>query len=358
MPSIFDNNPALKNRMGQTNMAIASAVKAGGGAAVDAVVQIDVNLIDDMPGNAELFGYDEDQINAIADEIRIGGFHGVIEIIPSKEKSGHYTCVSGHQRIRALKILGIQHVPCHVLKGLTDAQIRDYWRSANILHRKQTPYRQALLVKSYDEDYEASKKSPEGKIKGGKDAYAASRMHTAPSQIKRLRSILKFPENIAKRCDDENFPYTILITFKGDTKEDYEALQVALQNFEKKHPDDAISADSLRKIIATVEKQRKSPEYGDVDPNEALIDHTGKNGKEAQDFAKIQEDSFKEHFGRIDDNAKGREVQIIDEPLVGGVDSLYDLVCAGSYKTGNRVLVNQCIFGLKKILKKLESEKY
>lgn len=358
MPSIFDNNPALKNRMGQTNMAIASAVKAGAGAAVDAVVQIDIKLIEDMPGNAELFGYDEDQINAIADEVQTSGFHGVIEIIPNKEKAGRYTCVSGHQRIRALKKLGIQYVPCHVLKGLTDDQIRDYWRSANILHRKQTPYRQALLVKSYDEDYEASKKRPEGKIKGGKDAYAASRMHTAPSQIKRLRSILKFPDSIAKRCDDESFPYTVLITFKGDDAEDYESLNIALQNFDKKHSDNVVTADELRKIIAAVEKRKKMPEYGDIDPNEALIDRTGENGKEAQNFAKLQEDSFREHFSKIEDNAKGRDVQIIDEPLVGNVDSLYGLVCGGSYKTGNRVLVNQCIFGLKKILKQLESEKY
>lgn len=357
-----ENMDLLKNRAGKTNLALASMLKAAPQAATDANIQVPIDNLDEYHdefggSNNELFGIEEDVVENLVQTIKRDGFNGVVQVVKSNTP-GRYMIVEGHQRVEALRRLGKTTVPCHVLSGSPE-QIRNFWRSSNTAKRNLSSYRYALLVKSYDEDYARLKKAGDKEATmGGRDKFVSERLFgntTGTSQVKRYRTILTFGDDLAKRCDINGFPVTILVSScKGWSKDDLDLLETGFKDWDKKHPGEVISADSMRRIISKVKS--KGPEYGDVDPAELVIKHTGKNSKEADRFAEKQLRDFKDHFERVGGEAP--EISgIIDEPLGKAVDDLYRLV-SGKFRTGNRVLINQSIYGLERVIDKLKKEKY
>lgn len=340
-----------------TNNAISSITNAAPSASVDAIGKIKLDLIDEFEDNEAVFGYgDGQETENIAQEIQQNGFRGAIEVVPSKTVPGHYTCLSGHQRIRALRLLKETEVPCQILRGLSDSEARAYWRSANVLHRKLTAWNYAKLVEDLDKEYAQKKKAGEAPV-GGRSEYAAVNLRIGLTQVKRFRSILSMPEDIQKWCNKADFPYATLIESKDFTEEEYDKLRTAVDGCNKKSPGIAITAAKLKKIINQIKSDRAKPEYADTDPLESYETHTGEGGREAKAFEKKQKEKIESHYSEIEEKNSDRKPQIIDEKLVAGVDSLFDLV-SGPYTVGNRMLANQAIIGLKKVLKKLESQEY
>lgn len=340
-----------------TNNAISSITNAAPSASVDAVVKIKLDLIDEFADNEAVFGYgDGHEIEEISKEIRQHGFRGTIEVVPSKTAPGHYTCLSGHQRIRALRLLGETEVPCQILKGLSDSEARAYWRSANVLHRKLTAWNYAMLVADLDKEYVQKKKAGEAPA-GGRSEYAAANLRIGLTQVKRFRSILSMPEDVQKWCNVADFPYATLVESKDFSKEEYDKLRVAVDGCNKKNSDTVITAAKLKKVIDQIKSDRTKQEYADADPLESYENYTGEGGREAKEFEKKQREKIESHYSEIEEKSSDKKPQIIDEKLVKDVDSLFDLV-SGPYTVGNRMLVNQAIVGLKKILKKLECQEY
>lgn len=62
----------------------------------------------------------KDAVNAVAESIRLYGFHGAIQI----ETDG--TIINGHTRVRAAKQLGMTELPCEVVDHLKAQEIRKY----------------------------------------------------------------------------------------------------------------------------------------------------------------------------------------------------------------------------------------
>lgn len=360
MPSIFDNNPALKNRNGATNISLAAAMKAAPNASTDSVIKIPLSRLLDYSDNEDVFGYRESEIESLEHEIGEGAknFHGSLEVVESEDNPGYYTIISGHQRKRALERLGVTEAPCQVLKGMSEQQARDYWMSSNVLRRKITTLQYIKLIRLIDADYEASKKRKDGsKFPGGKTKLCAEKLSISEANVKRFRALSLYPDSILAHCDVTGFPYPTLMSASDFTADEFKKLDLSLTKYESKHADDVIQARDLKKIIDKIKDDRSNPEYGDADPLENYENHTGEGGREAKEFEKKQIEEIDAHYAAIEEKSNSRKPQIIDEKLVAGVDSLFDLV-SGPYTVGNRMLANQAIIGLKKILRTLESQKY
>lgn len=358
MPSIFDNNPALRNRNGATNISIAAAMKAAPNASTESIIKIPLNRLVDYSQNEDVFGYREEEISALAREIEANDFRGSIEVVADSENPGYYIIISGHQRKRALERLGREEAPCQVLKGMSTQQARDYWMSSNVLRRKITTLQYIKLIRIIDADYEASKKRKDGsKFPGGKTKLCAEKLSISEANVKRFRALSLYPDSILAHCDVTGFPYPTLMTASDFTAEEFKKLDLSLAKYESKHSDDVIQAKDLKKIIDKIKDDRWKPEYGDTDPLENYENHTGESGREAKEFEKKQIEEIDAHYAAIEEKSSDRKPQIIDDKLVKSVDALYDLV-SGSYTVGNRALANQAIVGLKKILKKLENQEY
>lgn len=346
-PSIFDSTGRPTNRSGNANISMLATMHAAPSAKVDAIVQIAIDKLDDMPDNEEMFGYKEEDIRAIADEIRSNGFHGSIEVVRNPENNGRYTIVSGHQRKRALEMVGATEVPCHVLKDMTPLQIRDLWRSANTLHRKQTPYRYALLVQSYDEDYATYG------LHGGKSNYCAEKLHVGVTQVKRYRTLLSFPKDVVKRCDDEGFPYTTLLLAKDFDERQKALLSAALRQRDIDHPNFSLTSEDLRRIIDRV---REDSKYDEQEIDEKYEVHSGEKPDEVKKYTNAQRSAYQKYYQNISAKADSSKIEIIDEPLQGLVDQIYTLMNDGRFLTGNRVAINQSIYGLEQIMKMLKTK--
>lgn len=350
MPSIFDPTGAPQNRAGKTNVSLMAAMKSTARGTVDAIIQVPIEKLDEMPDNEAVFGYKDEDIKAIADEIKRNGFRGSIEVVRNKEQLGRYTIVSGHQRKRALELNGAKEVPCHVLKDMDELQIRDYWRSENVLHRKQTPYRLALLVKSYDDDYVNFKQ------KGGKDNYVSERLHVGVTQVKRYRQILSFPEDVAIRCDSTDFPYTTLLSAKGFSSKQNEMLSAALKQRDIDSPNLTLTSEELKKIIAKVEEDSKESEFGDQNHEEEYEVHTGEDPKDAQNFVKTQRESYRVYYDEMMSDVDDTRMDVIDTSMQKLVDNAYTLLNGGHFMVGNRVTVNKTIYGLERLIKILKEK--
>lgn len=351
----------ITNRAGKPNLALQSMIKAAPQAQTDANIRIDVDKLDEYHDeygdtNSLVFGTadeDSETVQALVESIKRDGFNGAIQVVKA-DTPGRYMIIEGHQRLAALKILGETTVPCHVLKIDAEAA-RAFWIDSNIVRRNFGAYRYALVVQAFDKEYDRLKKEGR-KPAGGRDQYVSSRLFggktSGTSMVKRYRSILSFPESVAKRCENQEFPYTVLLSAKDFKSDDMELLDAALKDYDKKHSGEVITADELRKTIDKIRK--RGQEYGDSDPLDKVTGHTGKNGKEAQNFAKKQQEEYRQYYEQFLSGAK--KAVIVDEPLQVEVDAICGLLNGSKFEVGNKAAVNRAIYGLEAAVKELKKK--
>lgn len=87
----------------------------------------------------------EEQIKALAENIKANGLHHEIEILPDG------TIVCGHQRARALKLLGWEEVNCWVRYDLDDLAVEARLIDDNLQRRQLSPLEAARCYKRLKE---------------------------------------------------------------------------------------------------------------------------------------------------------------------------------------------------------------
>lgn len=83
----------------------------------DALIYIDVNLIDPHPDNPRKNVGD---VTELADSIKSNGIMQNLNVIPATE--GRYLALIGHRRLAASKAAGLEKVPCKVITGLSRSE--------------------------------------------------------------------------------------------------------------------------------------------------------------------------------------------------------------------------------------------
>lgn len=308
----------------------------------DKVITLPLSDIADMEGNEILFPYDEQVIARIADEIKTNGFHA--PIIVAKNADGSYTCISGHQRKRAMQLLGKAEIPCIVLTDLTEQAKRDLWRAENALHRESTPLSRARLVQSYCEDYEKYG------MGGGKRKYAAGKAGVSEGQVSNLLVILSMPEEIQELCKNVKFPYSALHDAWDFDEEKKDLLVVKLQQYAASHEDAIPASAELKRMIAKIKQDTAESEFDD---NTALAGYDPLSSQDVKALEKQREKEFKAYYKKnfVTDPKKA---SVVDENLQKATDQIYSLLNGGMFIAGNRALVEQSLYGLEKAVSMLK----
>ncbi len=163
--------------------------------------EIDINLIDPNPENAELFRMDNiDHLAKIIDE---EGFTTPIEVFPKGD--GRYEITSGHRRYEAMKTLNQKTIPCYITSGYESETKKDRkLLSSNIATRRLTPLEMARAIKLYKEILTKEK------IKGDKRKKVAEYFNISESNVYRYECLLKLIPELQEFCNRPLFPYSCL----------------------------------------------------------------------------------------------------------------------------------------------------
>lgn len=305
------------------------------------IVLVSIDKIQDMPENEFLFPYDDAVIDRIAEEIKANGFHSPIIVVSGDNDT--YTCISGHQRKRAMSKLGNTEIPCIILSNLSEQAARDLWRAENSLHRDPTSLSRARLVESYCKDYEKYG------MGGGKRKYAAGKAGISEGQAANLLNILTFPEEIQKMCLDNKFPYTALSNARDFTDGQKDLLVIKLQSFQKKNEAVPSNAD-VRKMIEQIRKDTSEQEY---DNSENLENYDPDDSTDIQALDEKRKKEFKSYYKKnfVTDPNK---TSVIDQDLQKATDSIYSLLNGGMFIAANNMDVERSLYGLEKIVSMLK----
>ena len=247
------------------------------------ITEIDVNLIDETPDNEWVFGYKEDDVERLANEINDVGFIGAIEVIDTH--NGRYQVFSGHERLLAVKKIGWKKIPCIIEPDMTDVELYRRTLSSNILQRKMSPLNYARAIETFKiKVLRPNKKRGQG---SERDQCAAF-FNVSRGNVQRYEAILKMPEYIQNLCDSKTFPFTALesaVTLDEDQKEELAAkIRSYISRFGNDEP---IPRSLVLQYIDTI-KGRKN--------TERLIDDTA-----SEDYEDIQASLDNNQMGYLDD---------------------------------------------------------
>lgn len=109
--------------------------------------EVDINLIDMVDVNEDIFGYED--VDFLADDIKEEGFHGTIEVYAKKD--GRYEISAGHRRLLAAKQNGMKKIPCSIEEDTDDITKAKRLVMSNVHQRKMTPYNWAKALNYYKE---------------------------------------------------------------------------------------------------------------------------------------------------------------------------------------------------------------
>ena len=162
---------------------------------------IDVDLIDLNPDNESIFGHED--IDYMAETIEEDGFSGAIEVYALD--NGRYEISSGHRRFLASKKLGHKTIPAIVSEDVDDKTKSKKLIKSNILNRKMTALKTAKALEYYKTkvlyDYPAEKTKELARV-----------FNISHTGVKRYLQLLKLAPELQEYADNENVPYTNLLS--------------------------------------------------------------------------------------------------------------------------------------------------
>ena len=110
-------------------------------AKLEKVQNISLDLIDEFP-NHPFKVLDNDEMDKLVDSIKES--NGVlVPTIVRKKNNGRYEMVSGHRRMRASQLLGLETIPS-IVKNLTDDEATIIMVDSNIQREKLLPSEKAI----------------------------------------------------------------------------------------------------------------------------------------------------------------------------------------------------------------------
>lgn len=169
------------------------------------IIKIDINKIKEYENNAK--DHPEWQIAQISKSIQEFGFNDPIAI------NGDFQIIEGHGRYLACKKLGIEEIPCIILKNLTEAQERAYI----IAHNKLT------INTGFDRDklmYELNSLKIEGI---DIEAFGFTAKDLEVAEIEALDAITNESfTSLADEIKNESSIFTISFNFPVDKREKIE----------------------------------------------------------------------------------------------------------------------------------------
>lgn len=175
------------------------------------VKDIDINLIDMVEVNEDIFGYED--LDFLADDIEEEGFHGTIEVYA--KKNGRYEISAGHRRYLAAKKNNMKTIPCSIEEDTDNITKAKRLIMSNIHQRKMSPYNWAKALEYYrDNVIKPEREKNKGKnvkdksIQGSTKDILAKAFNLTASVVQRYLALLKLIPEYNEFIKDMNCNYT------------------------------------------------------------------------------------------------------------------------------------------------------
>lgn len=225
-------------------------------AKTDTIINVPVADIVETDNNEYIFGIDDNDVQRLAEEINDHGFIGSIDVVDLH--NGKYQVFAGHQRLRAVKSLGWETVPCTVADDMPEEELYRKLLASNVLNRKISPLGYARAIDAYKKEVLAKEK-PAGRTR----TLCAKFFNVAEGQVQRYEAILKTTPYVQEMCRTGELPYAPLAEASGFTEEQQQELERQIKSFQKRNPNISISMNLLSGMISSIKEAQQRAEAGD-----------------------------------------------------------------------------------------------
>ena len=269
---------------------------------------IDVNLIDLNPDNESIFGHDD--IDYMAETIGEDGFSGAIEVYALD--NGRYEISSGHRRFLASKQLGHKTIPAIVSENVDDKTKSKKLIKSNILNRKMTALKLAKALAYYREKVLYD-------FKGEKTKELARVFNISHTGVKRYLQLLNLAPELQKYADDENVPYTNLMSLTKLDSEDQMKVYAALKEIYNNDDNVFLSASNI------VVEQNVAKVMGTQMPSKPEKPTSEQVKKRFSEM--IEEENETEEAPvapEVPDASEKPEIQSYEDMVINSAGSMYD----------------------------------
>jgi len=181
-------------------------------------LEVSIDLIDDpiwQPRQA----FPEEQLKELAQSIEQ---HGLIQPLAVEKQGDRYRLISGHRRLKALRLIGADTVPINIIDNLTDDDRTQIQIAENLIREDITPIERAnaiykLFQKNLDPilDNVINKLTLFRRDKSRLDSKTVDTVSTllgkigkSAKTVERWLSLLKLPPELQKKLDDPNGVFT------------------------------------------------------------------------------------------------------------------------------------------------------
>jgi len=234
------------------------------------IVNFDPNELKEHPLNREIFGdLSQDEYEALKNDIKERGIQDPLQVA---KQNGSYVIVSGHQRARIAKELGIK-VPCIIRDDLKDEiQIKEYLIKDNLLRRHLTTAQKAEIVLALAEieaeraNVRQIKAGEYGKL-GGRGKTLRGQEPTRVSEIIPNEDKGKSIEIAVKKAKDQGLPIS-----DKTVKKAKKILEVAEKDREIKKEWEKAKAGrtTVERVYREVKQKEKREALGKPKPLEEI----------------------------------------------------------------------------------------
>ena len=222
-------------------------------AKTDEIINVPVADIEETQNNEYIFGIDESDVNRLAEEIKDHGFIGSIDVVDLH--NGKYQVFAGHQRLRAVKKLGWETVPCTVAEDMTEEELYRKLLASNVLNRKISPLGYARAIDAYKKEVLAKEK-PAGRTR----TLCAKFFNVAEGQVQRYEAILKTTPYVQELCRTGELPYAPLAEATSFTPEQQEELEQKIRSFKSRNQGISLSMNLLSGMINDIKESQRRAE--------------------------------------------------------------------------------------------------
>lgn len=208
----------------------------------DALIYIDVNLIDPHPDNPRKNVGD---VTELADSIKSNGIMQNLTVIPSE--NGRYLALIGHRRLAASKAAGLEKVPCKIITGLSRSEqvgimLAENMQRADLTIVEQVEGIQLMLDLGDTVDTVAGKTGLSKSTVYRRSKIAAYGTETVTKSFEKgatledyeLLDKVKDPEKrkeLVKSIGTNNFKWSVENTLKAEKRDEQMAPYVELLDF-------------------------------------------------------------------------------------------------------------------------------
>lgn len=222
-------------------------------ASTDTIVNIPVADIEETRDNEYIFGIEESDVSRLAEEIAEHGFTGSIDVVDLH--NGKYQVFAGHQRLRAVKRLGWETIPCTISNDMPEEELYRKLLASNILNRKISPLGYARAIDAYKKEVLAKSK-PAGKTR----TLCSKFFNVSEGQVQRYLAILKTTPYVQELCKTGEIPYVPLADAVTFTPEQQQELEEQIKSFKRRNPNLSISMNILGGMIDNIKEVQRRKE--------------------------------------------------------------------------------------------------